>query len=73
MRITVKPEKQLVSEFFSNIGVAWFAGGVISAFNRGFSEIFQSLISIIWGITLSLVFLFIGIIIINRKIWHLIK
>lgn len=68
MKRKVKRESQLVAEFFSNIGVAWFAGGVISAFSRGFGEFFQSLISIIWGIVLSLVFLFVGIIIINKNI-----
>jgi len=68
MKTIVRPEKQLIAEFFSNIGVAWFIGGVINVFIKNFQNSIQSLISISWGILLSLVFLFIGIIIVNRKI-----
>ena len=68
MNFKTKSVKQLIAEFFANIGVGWFAGGVIGAFSVGFKDIIQSLISIAWGIIFSVVFLFIGIIIINRKV-----
>lgn len=67
MKTIKKPEKQLIAEFFSNIGVAWFAGGVISIFSGDLKNIFQLFTSVIWGIIFSFAFLFIGIIIINRK------
>lgn len=51
---------KLVSEFLSNIGVAWFTAGVIGIFitgTRGYNEVLTSLG---WGIGFSLLFLVSG-------------
>ncbi|KKQ25043.1 MAG: hypothetical protein US40_C0004G0081 [Candidatus Roizmanbacteria bacterium GW2011_GWC2_37_13] len=62
----IKTERQLVAEFFSNIGVAWFTAGVIGVFidqRRNINEIFYS---IIWGIFFSSIFLLVGVKLIKR-------
>jgi len=67
MKSMLNQENQLVSEFFSNIGVAWFAAGVIGVFvskNQSVSDIF---LSFSWGLGLSMIFLFFGILFIRRK------
>lgn len=47
----------LIAEFMTNIGVAWFAAGVIGAFIGGSKTIPEIIISISWGIVVSLIFL----------------
>ena len=54
-------QKKLIAEFLSNIGVAWFAGGVVSIFLSRGESVLESLISILWGLILSGVFLWLGI------------
>lgn len=61
-------ENQLVAEFFSNIGVAWFVAGVISVFLGEVKTIKLVFISVTWGIIFSAFFLLIGIIVINKKL-----
>lgn len=62
-------QKRLISEFFSNIGVAWFTAGVIVAFfNKNLSFV-ETISSIGWGLifgSLSLSF-GLGIIKANRR------
>jgi len=48
--------KQLIAEFLSNIGVAWFAAGVIGVFLGGAKTFSQIIISVGWGLLLSLIF-----------------
>jgi len=60
MKEYVLERRRLIAEFLSNIGVAWFAAGVIGIFvNRvnSFAEIAKSLI---WGPGFSIAFLSIG-------------
>ena len=53
-------QKKLISEFLANIGVAWFAAGVIGIFVSGVGSPIQILGSLSWGIVLSLIFLWWG-------------
>lgn len=64
----IKAEKQLVAEFFSNIGVAWFAAGVIGAVIREKKNIEDIVISLSWGLFLSSIFLLFAIISLRKKI-----
>lgn len=66
-RISIK-EKQLVAEFFSNIGVAWFAAGVIGIFIGQKRSLYEIMFSIFWGLLFSSLFLFIGVKLIRRKL-----
>lgn len=50
-------QRKLIAEFLSNIGVAWFAGGVISIFVGTSRTPFENFLSIMWGITYSIIFL----------------
>ena len=51
---------RLVAEFFSNIGVAWFTAGVIGTFLSGSRTFTEVLISFLWGIGFSVLFLSVG-------------
>lgn len=53
---------KLVSEFLSNIGVAWFTAGVVGIFISGAKSYNEILTSLGWGIGFSSFFLFSGII-----------
>jgi hypothetical protein len=53
---------KLVSEFLSNIGVAWFTAGVIGIFISGAKGYNEILTSLGWGIGFSSFFLFSGMI-----------
>jgi len=59
-RIDNFDELKLVAEFFSNVAVAWFAAGVIGVFVGNIKEPKEILISLLWGITYSGLFLFVG-------------
>lgn len=52
---------RLIAEFLSNIGVAWFAAGVIGVFISGIDNRIQAVYSVSWSIALSVVFLFFGL------------
>lgn len=58
-------QKQLIAEFLTNIGVAWFAGGVIGVFIGKPESIFTIIGSFSWGIVLSLVSLWSGVLLIK--------
>ena len=53
-------QKKLIAEFLANIGVAWFAAGVISIFISGTENPKEIFFSIIWGLVLSFAFLLIA-------------
>lgn len=53
-------KRKLVAEFFSNIGVAWFAAGVIGVFVNGVQDLNNALFSIGWGVVFGVGFLFAG-------------
>jgi len=68
MKNKVQSEKQLVAEFFSNIGVAWFSASVIGVLvgqKRNLDEIF---FSILFGLIFSSLFLFFGVKLIHKKL-----
>lgn len=68
MKKIIQGEKQLVAEFFSNIGVAWFSASVIGVFvgqKKNFSEI---LFSTAFGLIFSILFLFFGVKLIGKKV-----
>jgi len=58
-RLTTK-EKDLIAEFLSNIGVAWFAAGVITLFVSLEQNLLQNVISLAWGVGFSFSFLSFG-------------
>ncbi len=59
MKLKREKLKDLTANFFANIGVAWFTGGVVGIFlNNSLSQI-EILYSLSWGIgfaSLSLLF-----------------
>lgn len=64
----IKPEYQLVAEFFSNIAVAWFTAGVIGVFISKKTSIFSYFYSIGWGLFFSFIFLLIAVKLIKNQI-----
>lgn len=60
-------QKQVIAEFLANIGVAWFAAGVIGVFITKTGSVLTIIGSFSWGIVLSLVFLWSGVILIKGK------
>lgn len=57
---------QLIAEFLSNIGVAWFASGVISIFLGNIKNPKDILFSLFWGLLFSGLFLSAGVIVIEE-------
>lgn len=57
MRKISRNQKQIIAEFLSNIGVAWFAAGVISIFVSKPKNYFEIIFSLSWGIAVSFLFL----------------
>jgi hypothetical protein len=53
--------QQLIAEYLTNIAVAWFAAGVIGVFIGGAKSLTQIVFSVLWGIILSIGFLFAAI------------
>lgn len=60
-------QKQLIAEYLTNIGVAWFAAGVIGVFISKPESIFTIIGSFLWGIVLSLVSLWSGVLLIKGE------
>lgn len=56
--------RKFLANFFMNISVAWFAGGVVGAFVDKSISIKDILFSLFWGIGLSSLSLWFG--------WHII-
>jgi len=54
-------QKRLIAEFLSNIGVGWFAAGVISSFPFWQRSLLNSVIPFLWGMTFSIGFLMIAL------------
>lgn len=67
MKNSLIEQKRLIAEFFSNVGVAWFAAGVIGIFVNKTAETFEIIRSLVWGIGFSYLFLSIGTVIIKVK------
>lgn len=53
-------QKHLVADFLANVGVAWFAAGVIGILISGTKSMNDILFSFSWGIGLGIVFLGMG-------------
>lgn len=60
-------QRKLIADFFSNIGVAWFAAGVIGIFVNRIDGTIEILKSLLWGIGFSYLFLSVGTVIIKQK------
>lgn len=67
MKSMSKDAKRLIADFFVNIGVAWFAAGVIGIFISHLSNATEILVSVTWGIGMSVLFLLSAIWVINTK------
>lgn len=62
-------QRKLLADFLANIGVAWFAAGVIGLFVSGVKNIIDAGLSLAWGLGLSAIFLWFGMIVVKgRKI-----
>lgn len=69
MRKISEKQHQLIAEYFANIGVAWFAAGVVTAFFVNHDRAgFEILSSIGWGLIFSLVFLGMGTYFVRRAL-----
>ncbi|PIP57428.1 hypothetical protein COX03_03135 [Candidatus Woesebacteria bacterium CG22_combo_CG10-13_8_21_14_all_39_10] len=60
-------KSRLFAEFFSNIAVAWFAGGVIGVFIGNVRTPREIVFSLSWGILFSSMFLLAGAKILERS------
>lgn len=60
MRKVSLGQKKLLAEFSANVGVTWFAAGVIGAFVNEKIDSFGIMRSISWGISLAAIFVLIG-------------
>lgn len=60
VRKTSSKQKELIAEFLGNIGVAWFAAGVIGVFLSGSRNPLEIAVSVTWGVALSIAFLYAG-------------
>jgi hypothetical protein len=65
MKLTLD-QKRVLSEFIANIGVTWFAGGIVApAFTaKNLSEI---IIPGLWGLVLSIISISFSILIVRKK------
>ena len=57
---------QLIAEFFSNIGVAWFAGGVIGVLIDQRNNIYEIIYINIFSLIFCIIFLFFGVKLISK-------
>ena len=64
MKFTFK-QKELLANFLSNIGVAWFAGGIVGSVFSSSRDVNQILIYSIWGLISSMVFIISGILLVK--------
>lgn len=55
----------LLSNFLANIGVAWFAGGIVGTFFSEQKDVTQIITYISWGFILSTIFILSGILLIR--------
>lgn len=53
-------QRKLLADSVSNIGVAWFAGGVVGAFVNKSATVVDLIISISWGLGLSILSIFLA-------------
>jgi hypothetical protein len=58
-------QRRLIADYFSQIGVTWFAAGVISIFIGGVKTTIEILSSLSWGVGFSVLFLLMGTFIIK--------
>jgi len=65
MKFTFK-QKELLANFVSNIGVAWFAGGIIGSVFNPSRNIYQILIYSVWGLISSVIFIMSGILLVKE-------
>lgn len=64
MKFTLK-QKEILASFMSNIGVAWFAGGIIGSVFNPSRDIYQILSYSVWGLISSVVFVMSGILLVK--------
>lgn len=60
MKQIVFERRKLAANFFANIGVAWFASGVIGIFINQMTDQKDIVISLVWGLGYSSFFLYSG-------------
>ena len=65
MKFTFK-QKELLANFLSNIGVAWFAAGVVAPIFIS-SKTTDIIISGVWGLILSIFSLSFSLLVVKRK------
>lgn len=60
-------QKKLMANFLANIGVAWFASGVIGIFVNRITNKSDIYVSLVWGLGYSFIFLYWRILVIKSK------
>lgn len=68
MKEIVFNQNKLIADFLANVGVAWFAAGVIGAFFNKNLDFIQALSSIGWGLAFSSLCLLLATSIIKSKV-----
>lgn len=68
MKNAVIEQKKIIANFFANIGVAWFAAGVIGIFVNQITNTTEILKSLVWGVGFSYLFLSVGTVIIKNNL-----
>jgi hypothetical protein len=58
-------QRKLIADYFSQIGVTWFAAGVIGIFIGGVKTTIEIFSSLSWGVGFSVLFLLMGTFIIK--------
>lgn len=64
MKFTSK-QKELLANFMSNIGVAWFAGGIVGSIFNPSRDVYQILTYSLWGLISSIIFIMSGILLVK--------
>jgi len=65
MRLSIE-QKRILSEFLANIGVAWFAGGIVAPLFIS-NKITEIIIPGVWGLILSIISLSFSLLIVKKK------
>lgn len=65
MRLSID-QKRVLSEFLANLGVTWFAGGIVApAFTA--KKLTEMVIPGIWGLLLAIISISFSLLIVKRK------
>lgn len=67
MKLGAFEQKKLIANFLANVGVAWFAGGVIGIFINNLTDKYEIISSLIWGLGFGFLFLYYGVLMLKSS------